>query len=290
MCGEYSEVRSFCHPLHAQVRSFYDRPSDFLGIFTLALARPVQKATAMSTDTTPQFIPGIYNWCDRWCERCRFRTRCLTAAMHADIEQAAARGEEFSTADWLDRNLEPYNGPPRPWLDEILEAANRPLSEEQQREIDRQEAERERRLKADALVLDAKEYGDIAAKVARVLVAQLKEQGDSVVLAALDAIEHQALCIGSKTYRACSGGILDAMADIELDDEEEQQSDYNGSAKIARLMIAESRECWAVLMQIGRAMADGVPLKMVGRLDRLDRDLAARFPRAMSFTRPGFDE
>ncbi|HCX74562.1 MAG TPA: hypothetical protein DHU93_03165, partial [Algoriphagus sp.] len=22
------------------------------------------------------FIPGIYNWCDRWCERCSFTSRC----------------------------------------------------------------------------------------------------------------------------------------------------------------------------------------------------------------------
>jgi hypothetical protein len=29
---------------------------------------------------------------------------------------------------------------------------------------------------------------------------------------------------------------------------------------------------------------------MVERLDRMDRDLAVRFPRAMTFIRPGFDE
>jgi predicted protein tyrosine phosphatase len=25
----------------------------------------------------PKFIPGIYNYCDRWCERCPFTSRCL---------------------------------------------------------------------------------------------------------------------------------------------------------------------------------------------------------------------
>ena len=24
----------------------------------------------------PRFIPGIYNYCNRWCERCRFADRC----------------------------------------------------------------------------------------------------------------------------------------------------------------------------------------------------------------------
>jgi len=32
----------------------------------------------------PRFIPGIYNYCDRWCERCPFTSRCLTYAMEAD--------------------------------------------------------------------------------------------------------------------------------------------------------------------------------------------------------------
>jgi len=26
----------------------------------------------------PDLIPGIYNYCDRWCERCTFTSRCLT--------------------------------------------------------------------------------------------------------------------------------------------------------------------------------------------------------------------
>ena len=24
----------------------------------------------------PGFIDGVYNYCDRWCERCRFQSRC----------------------------------------------------------------------------------------------------------------------------------------------------------------------------------------------------------------------
>ena len=31
-----------------------------------------------------QHIPGIYNYCDRWCERCPATARCLTYAMELD--------------------------------------------------------------------------------------------------------------------------------------------------------------------------------------------------------------
>ena len=27
-----------------------------------------------------RLIPGIYNYCDRWCERCSFTSRCLNFA------------------------------------------------------------------------------------------------------------------------------------------------------------------------------------------------------------------
>ena len=252
-------------------------------------------APAMSTDQmddktprTPRLIPGVHNYCDRWCERCRFRTRCVVAVMHERIDAARARGQELSTAEVLDELIPPYDGPPRPWLDEAIEAANRPPSEAEQREMERHENELKRRLAADALLLDAREYGTMAERIANALTAELSSHGDPVVLAALEAIERQSLCIAAKTYRAVNGELWDLIAGYEEDDP--LQSDHNGSAKVARLMVAESRECWTVLMQVGRATADGVPIKMIERLDRLDRDLAIRFPRAMEFTRPGFDD
>src|SRR5262249_26051614 len=34
----------------------------------------------------PNFIPGIYNYCDRWCERCPFCSRC---SLYATLEASA---------------------------------------------------------------------------------------------------------------------------------------------------------------------------------------------------------
>ncbi len=238
--------------------------------------------------TTAQLIPGVHNYCDRWCERCRFRTRCVVAVMHDRIDAARMRGEDLSSTQVLDELIPPYDGPPRPWLDELIAAANRPPTEAEVREMERQEAEVERRLAADTLLLDAREYGVFAERISRALTAELSGRGDPVVMAALEAIERQSLCISAKTYRAVHGEVRHLIEDC--DDDDPLRSDCNGSAKIARVMIAESRECWTVLMQLGRATADGVPARLVERLDRLDRDLAVRFPRAMEFARPGFDE
>ncbi len=43
----------------------------------------------------PRFIPGIYNYCDRWCERCTFTSRCMNFAMSE---------EEFSDPETRDIN------------------------------------------------------------------------------------------------------------------------------------------------------------------------------------------
>src|SRR5258706_8545567 len=33
-----------------------------------------------------RYIPGVYNYCDRWCERCRFQSRCRSFAMEQEIQ------------------------------------------------------------------------------------------------------------------------------------------------------------------------------------------------------------
>jgi hypothetical protein len=53
--------------------------------------------------------------------------------------------------------------------------------------------------------------------------------------------------IASKVFRAVSSAL-----DLDFDPAD-VQSDANGSAKVALLLIAESRQAWQVLMQPGRA-------------------------------------
>ena len=44
--------------------------------------------------SNPRFISGVYNYCDRWCERCPLSNRCLTYAMQieeGDLNDPALR-------------------------------------------------------------------------------------------------------------------------------------------------------------------------------------------------------
>ena len=86
-----------------------------------------------------------------------------------------------------------------------------------------------------------------------------------------DRIEETACTVASKLFRAVTSGDDSNPADA--------QSDANGSAKVALLVIAESREAWAALG--GTAF--------VTALDALAVEVRVRFPLALQFVRPGFD-
>ena len=73
-------------------------------------------------------------------------------------------------------------------------------------------------------------------------------------------------------------------------DEDPIQNDWNGSAKVARLAIAESQRAWDMLLLVGEAPPDARLRQTRTLLDRIDRGLESRFPNAMDFVRPGFDE
>jgi hypothetical protein len=52
----------------------------------------------------PEFIPGIYNYCDRWCDRCPFTSRCMNYAMGAELQaeqsEAGADSDPTNAAFW----------------------------------------------------------------------------------------------------------------------------------------------------------------------------------------------
>ena len=33
------------------------------------------------------FVPGIYNYCDRWCERCPLQLRCMSYMMGKKLKE-----------------------------------------------------------------------------------------------------------------------------------------------------------------------------------------------------------
>jgi hypothetical protein len=140
------------------------------------------------------------------------------------------------------------------------------------------------RHRQDPLAVSAREYGQLAWRIGRAIAPIAGARGDAPLVEAVETIEWFSSMISSKVYRAICGQAEG------WEGRDEAQTDFNGSAKIALSGIDESRRAWAVLMEAGRATADGVPAQAVRILEGLDAAVRERFPRVMDFVRPGFDE
>ena len=226
----------------------------------------------------PRLIPGIYNYCDGRCPRCVFTDRCLTFLDHEELTGAGPDDQPARAAA--------VGASRQQAMDMIAAVARR-------QEIDnaaiadtaeddpRFDSERHR---ADPVAMRSREYGRLAWRVARAVGPLVIARGDPPVVEAVETIDWFSSLISAKTYRAVCGLVE------RWDPEEDVQTDSNGSAKIALIGIEESRRAWRVLMEEGKATANGVPAQAVKMLDALEAVIRERFPHVMEFVRPGFDE
>lgn len=140
-----------------------------------------------------------------------------------------------------------------------------------------------RSAEADPMTMRAREYATGSLRVLQALRPRLMRRGDALSVDAADRIEETCITVASKIHRAISSALSagDSAHDV--------QGDANGSAKVALLVIEESRQAWRALMRPGHAVGNGAPAGFIETLDALEAGLHARFPRALEFVRPGFD-
>jgi hypothetical protein len=252
----------------------------------------------------PNHIPGIHNYCDRWCRRCPFTSRCSVFAMaeldsFEDDDLAGAVGARLDLAGELLTRFAEESG-----IDlEELEA-------EAEREWEEPEDDPEADPRSDELMREAEAYASRAAEFLGELDSRLAEAAASAaerpeagppvgdvgdarerVDEALEVIGHDRLLIRAKLFRALSNRDW-----WDADSEEVVDSDADGSAKVALIGVDRSIDAWLVLREVLPAAGVSTPARTDAALDRvadlhcLRRGIEERFPRARRFVRPGFDD
>jgi len=242
----------------------------------------------------PKYISGIYNYCDRWCERCAFTGRCLNYAMEGEQNAEAAKSgggdklwdhlhESLKTAmelledlaEEMGIDLEAISGEKEAGADNKVHI----LSQMSRRYIHSVDAWLEpRQDRLAGLLKDRKEK------------AHLKVVGPGTAEAtvslgeAVEVILYYQYLISAKLERAIQG--KDDEADLDLED---FPKDSDGSAKIALIGIDRSISAWGALLQYFPEQKSEL-VKRIGFLKQI-RDVTEReFPHARAFVRPGFDE
>jgi hypothetical protein len=220
------------------------------------------------------FIVGIFNYCDGWCQRCAFTSRCHLFADRAEIEaRLDALHAPIVNAPPLPHEAEPE--PPR-WMQELIEEANeacrQPLSPEEWERLKPRVPSEHAPVNARA-----KRYGF---DTSRWLTAHQPAPGDGTD-DPREVIAWFQFLIGAKVNRA-----LTTWPD---DDHQFAASDGDGSAKVALLGIDQSHAAWLELVERGAvpsSEADPFIVDLVWLGEALERIR----PRARAFVRPGLDE
>ncbi len=256
----------------------------------------------------PNHIPGIYNYCDRWCERCPLTARCLLYATEKADEGEPGANDINNQAFW-DRLGESFaltmqmiqEDAARLGID-LNAAANTPEAEAMMK-ADRL---RQKKAKKSDLAKQAMKYTQTVNKWFKkaeklfnrkkkelIKAARLELPGTDPLAEANDLTDatdvirwyqHQ---IYIKLRRAVSS---------QLEEEEEENdaesgqypSDADVSAKIAIIGLDRSLAAWTRLRPSFPEQAEAI-IDILVPLGRIRRQVEAQFPNARALKRPGFD-
>ena len=239
----------------------------------------------------PRFIPGIYNYCDRWCERCAYTGRCLNF-VHGEI--MAAELEEDDESEALAEQLSESLQDAVDLIEIIAEEEGIELdldSPEVEEMMAQEERARERAAShplagaADPYIGMVNDWFGVGKPEYTMDLPPLEGDGARAGDAA-EVIRWFQFFISVKIRRAL--GSREHEAD-ESEFWQEMPRDSDGTAKIALIAIDRSIGAWGTLLHAYPARMSAT-LEILALLSRLRLELEQEFPNAWSFIRPGLDE
>lgn len=228
----------------------------------------------------PKYIEGIYNYCDRWCERCIFTAQCLNFSIsesHEEIDDVT--NEKF----WEN-------------LTSLLEDAISFLSEKISKDgIDFDEIEIDIYNADDAdNEIDNYESVKIAEDYTKQVARWIKENSGFIEsfesklnnpekfdpIAVINWYHTQIYVKLKRAYLSRT---------LEHDDEEDDYpKDSEGSAKVALIGLDRSLASWGELIHYNDLDENRI-INFLLVLEKLKRLIEKDFPYARNFIRPGFD-
>jgi hypothetical protein len=241
--------------------------------------------TALRQIEDPRLIRGVYNYCHRWCERCPFTDRC---AVFRENRRFEAEHPDATPFQHVRASFQQTIELLKAWCTrEGIDFA------QIEKEAKSDEAVADQRLSDESILADplsklAKAYSvgtwELMKAIDRV---PHSNEWDGRVQDALETIRWYSAFIGAKVDRALHGA---RESPDDRSDQDAIQNDWNGSAKVARMAIEESRKAWLIVLEAGQTPPDSPLMRLVDLLAQMEGALAEVFPHSMLFVRPGFDE
>ena len=250
----------------------------------------------------PKYIPGIYNYCDRWCERCQFTARCLNYDAAEEDSGNLETRDINNKAFWdqLSRNFEMA----LEMLRDMAKERGIDMSATDLQEINRQEEINRKQAEEHDLALWSLDYMRATDRWFKDNERFFKQKGAELVRTyklalpgtnaeaeadsmrdCVEVIRWYQLQIHTKLIRAL---MRDDSLLAMLDGDESLPSDSDGSTKVALIGIDRSISAWSRLREFLPEASDDI-LDILLILDRIRKRAEQTFPKARAFVRPGFD-
>lgn len=248
-----------------------------------------------------KYIPGIYNYCDRWCERCAFTSRCLNFEMSE---------EKFGDLESVDITNEAFWKKLSETLHETLNILKE-MAEEQGIDLDSLDMEEDVKFQrrfdeknvihilshmSKAYIIMVDDWFDLNANLFGHYEDEIHTHPDLYeiqspppehMVTAIDSIEvirwyqHQ---IYVKLKRA-----LHSAQDEQFEILNDFPKDSDGLTKVALIGMDRSISAWGKILKYFSDQKKNI-IGIITHLERLRKRTENEFPDARTFVRPGFDE
>ncbi len=255
----------------------------------------------MASNSEKDTISGIHNWCDRWCEKCPFISRCTVGLQELELMKKEDKtpkpdfwktiGEQLAKAIELidelakERGIDLYAIPKEEW-DKIDKVSKQKWEEGEDHPISQTGLQY---FKTSQQVLNAGFIKDqLAAEIEKYDLGLEEEARNSMrqIKNSVDIIKWYNFFIPPKCQRLVMENMDRDFQDKEFAPEERM---YNGTAKITLIAIERSITAWGLLLELMPEHQDEI-FSVLSLLQKLQRLIQMEFPDAMLFIRPGFDE
>lgn len=229
-------------------------------------------------------IDFISAYCDGWCERCAYTSRCSSFAVNAALGMCGDCHDAIELAVGAPRRVEPESesGQMQTHLEGVGNVA---WTDKELAEFSRAEKVRDDHVKSTPFMKSAWAVGMASHRWLESRCETVRAAADTVLREALEVAQHDSFLITIKLARAARGR-YDREHGGDFDDDPAQH-DWNGSAKVALICLERSEAAWRL---IAEATGDCTPTAVAARLADLRREVESSFPNAGAFIRPGFDE
>jgi hypothetical protein len=249
----------------------------------------MQRRSLTELASNPDLISGIYNYCDRWCERCPLTSRCLVYATE-QMDHNGAQNSSMQSHDLRNQafwhQLSSVLIETQQLISQWAREAGVDLNYVPAEEPPKRRKHRRQLVDNHPLARGGKKYANTASDWFRSFDHLEPAEQSQQLEDAREVIQWYQYQIAVKLMRA-----LSCRSDGWEDEPEmaDFPKDSDGSAKVALIGIERSIAAWRwVQLAQPERLESIVPLIL--QLERLRQRVENAFPEARDFVRPGFDE